>query len=302
MAEKPILCADSSREAGEPLAGSATPYRVWLLLEYRPVWQAKAAKPGNNTIVDNATKHIHDALNAAPDSKMLFIRQQSRKDGPLSAFIVFSDETSPRTYRLTFDNYPDLLNLPLANMLNGQIDESLRHNEPLYTVCVHKERDRACGTYGWGVYSALTESVGGQVWQSTHIGGHRFAATLISFPRGTYYGHMNPDEVPALLSAEQNGAMYTRKVRGRACYPKPAQAAEVKLREQLGTHAYDALRHVETTETGEDAWQVTFADASGTHHTVNVTKQMSDFRVYSSTGNDTPDAVPIYNTTSYARS
>lgn len=295
MPEKLILCSDSSREAGEPIAGSATPYRVWLLLEYRPVWQAKAAKPGNNTIVEQATKHIHAALNAAPDSKLLFIRQQSRKDGPLTAFIVYSDEANPRSYRITFDDYADLLNFPLADMLNGTIDESLRHDAPVYTVCAHKERDRACGTYGWGVYTTLTQSAGEQVWQSTHIGGHRFAATMIAFPHGTYYGHLDAGEAPALLQAEQNGAMLLSKVRGRACYPKPTQAADVKLREQLSLTQYNALRHVETVETADNAWRVTFADAANTHHTVAVTKHESDFTVYASTGNETPDHVPVYN-------
>jgi hypothetical protein len=149
------FCSDSSRAAGEPLAGTASSNEVYFLLEYRQAWTPKAVKPGNNTLTGPVTEHIQTALKASGRKvKPMFIRQQGTPaDAPLTAFIAFPTETDPTVYRLSLNSYDDLLDLPLVDMLSGEIDELLRYDGPLVTVCAHKERDRACGRDGWAVYT-----------------------------------------------------------------------------------------------------------------------------------------------------
>jgi hypothetical protein len=296
MTNKLTLCAASSRDIGEPLAGTGSHYNVWFLLEYRPNWHPKAVKPGNNTINAGLQTYIQEALENAGNTRMLFIRQLGRREGPLKCFIAFTDEIAPRVYALDLNRYEDLLNVSLPDMLTGDIDEEHRHDAPLYAVCVHKERDRACGTYGWSVYNALRDLAGDQVWQSTHIGGHRFAGTLVAFPHGTYYGYLDPEDTAPLLQAERDSKIYLPRLRGRSCYPEPVQAADATLRERLDLASYDALRLKNATEAATNQWHVTFADRQGTQHTVDVAQKMSDYEVYKSTGNTEPERVPVFAT------
>ena len=37
------------------------------------------------------------------------------------------------------------------------------------------------------------------MWRTSHIGGHRFAPTLIDFPEGRYWGHLEPDALEKLV-------------------------------------------------------------------------------------------------------
>src|SRR5215218_3519444 len=38
-----------------------------------------------------------------------------------------------------------------------------------------------------------------RVWRTSHIGGHRFAPTLIDFPEGRYWGHLEPDALEKVV-------------------------------------------------------------------------------------------------------
>lgn len=294
MAEQGVLCADSSREAGEPLSGTGSQYRVWMLLEYRPNWHPKATKQGNNTINPGLQSHINEALEQVGDARFLFIRQLERKAGALRCFFIFADELVPRAYALDLNRYEDLLSHPLSDMLSGRVDEQYRHNEPVYAVCVHKERDRCCGTYGWSVYNALRELAGGQVWQSTHIGGHRFAATMVAFPHGTYYGRLEGDDVASIIGAENQANIYLPRLRGRSCYAPQVQAADAFVRETHGLTEYNAMRMKQATTVDDKTWHITFVDRSGTQYPVKVTREMSDYVVYKSSGDAEPRQVPYF--------
>ena len=63
-------------------------------------------------------------------------------------------------------------------------------------VCTHGSRDVCCGRFGYQVYDILRRRymVRGKirVWRSSHIGGYRFAATLIDYPEARYWGHLEP--------------------------------------------------------------------------------------------------------------
>jgi len=49
-------------------------------------------------------------------------------------------------------------------------------SEPVFLVCTHARRSACCGRFGAPVARALAARHPGQVWETTHVGGHRFAA------------------------------------------------------------------------------------------------------------------------------
>jgi hypothetical protein len=60
--------------------------------------------------------------------------------------------------------------------------------EPLYLVCAHGRRDVCCARFGGPLARALSAAHPLQVWETTHVGGHRYAANLVILPHGLYYG------------------------------------------------------------------------------------------------------------------
>lgn len=282
------FCSDVSREVGEPLTATAPQTDVYFLLEYREAWHPKAAKPGNNKLSAAVSGHIQAAIQASGrEVKPMFIRQQGRTDGPLAAFVATPTAEGGAVYALALASYDALLDVPLAAMLRGEPGPGVLLDAPLFTVCAHKERDRACGKYGWGVYQALRDAAGdtAQVWQSTHIGGHRFAGTLIAFPYGAFYGHLDEADLPALLAETRAGRLYMPKLRGRSLYPMPVQAAEAALRAALGVADVGALALTRSEATGEQAWRVVMA-AGEVQHTVEVREVDAGYAVMKDSGGD----------------
>lgn len=110
-------------------------------------------------------------------------------------------------------------------------------------VCTHGRRDRCCGRYGQPFYRqarALVSALGLEstvnVWQVSHIGGHRFAPTLVDLPEGRYYGAMTIADWQAVLLRQGSLNVLSRIYRGWSLLPEPVQVLEGHLWQQQGWH------------------------------------------------------------------
>jgi hypothetical protein len=138
------------------------------------------------------------------------------------------------------------------------------HRGPLFLVCTHGRRDKCCAKFGVPLYRALREAAGDAVWQSSHVGGDRFAANLVCFPHGLFYAHAAPESGARIVSAYRDGRLSLGdEFRGRACYAYPIQAAEHFVREETGIDAVEGLRHLGSERAGEKSWRVRFAGPGG---------------------------------------
>ncbi|MEO1096085.1 MAG: sucrase ferredoxin [Cyanobacteria bacterium J06638_28] len=113
-------------------------------------------------------------------------------------------------------------------------------------ICTHATHNECCGVYGYPFYQTtiarirelgLTQQI--HPWEITHIGGHRFAPTLIDWPQGRYYGNL--DETSLMLLLQQKGAIapLLATYRGWSLLPKPLQVLEAELFQQ---HGWDWLQ------------------------------------------------------------
>ena len=81
-----------------------------------------------------------------------------------------------------------------------------------------------------------------QVWQTSHLGGHRFAATAVVLPTGVQLGRLAPSEADQVWQGIQSGTIHSlERYRGNTSWPKAAQAAAIKVRAVEGLMAVDAL-------------------------------------------------------------
>jgi hypothetical protein len=112
---------------------------------------------------------------------------------------------------------------------------------PLYLVCAHGRHDACCALRGRPVAQALERVRPGRVWETTHLGGDRFAANLLVLPTGDLYGRVPPAVAPALADRIDAGDVVPALMRGRIGLSPIAQAALIYAHEQLGIVARDAL-------------------------------------------------------------
>ncbi len=290
-----LLCSTVSRQAGEQLFGTVKPTDAWLLLEYDTRWGPEAFE--DSDLPEAVKTRLQTHLDAIPRSKLLMIRQKPRLAAPgIWFFVGLSREHDPALYAFRLDAYDDLLALDIpAICAQDPAYDDHRQAEPLFLVCTHGRHDRCCARYGVAVYERMAADVGAAVWQSSHVGGHRFAANMISLPHGVFYGYLEADRVPAVLDAVQGGQVALDFYRGRVCYPQVAQAADYYLRAETGLMDLDAYRFADAERTDSNRWIVRFvARTSGDTHDVTLAEDRSSVKTYGSCGDAQPSPVTQY--------
>ncbi len=196
---------------------------------------------------------------ALPHARIIFIRRRERRalDG-LCAFVAHASVGDRQLRRLDFERYDDLIGLDLRTA-------GVEVEHPLFLVCTHGKHDRCCARYGRPLYNAVCEQVDeGWAWQSSHIGGDRFAGNLVTLPDGVYYGRVDPSEAWAVVEAALEGRVYLPCYRGRSCYGFAAQAAELAVREATGLLGVDEVV-VRRIEGDGERWHAE-VEAGGTVH------------------------------------
>jgi hypothetical protein len=112
---------------------------------------------------------------------------------------------------------------------------------PVLLVCTHGRHNVCCARTGGPLARALRTRFGAAVWETTHVGGERYAPNLVCLPHGLYYGSLRPAEAVAAVEAYQRGEVMLDRLRGRAGLPEPAQAAEHFVRAHTGISGVDAV-------------------------------------------------------------
>jgi hypothetical protein len=260
---------------GEPLAGTAAAQtELWIVLEHPGPWGPKGAD--DSGLPAELVAHLARFTKAEKRARVQLIRTPERgAEAPLM-YLARSTPGKSALLRATLARPEDVLAIDFAAWAAGGVPAGFSAvDEPLYLVCVHGRRDRCCAQRGMPVYNALAALAPGKVFQTTHLGGHRFAATLLVLPEGICYGRFEASEAEALVAAQRAHHFHDlRRVRGRCAYEPEAQVAEVRLREELGELAFAALSLLSVERDMAGSAEVRFRhEASGAEHAVRVVKQ-----------------------------
>lgn len=274
-----FFCSELSRRAGERSAGTASTGVVWLLLEYPHGWGRHAFE--ESALPPEVKQFFKDALARIRHSRLLLIKtDRGRRDARMNLFVVRCRERSPFVVRLRLEKYFDALKYDLPLIASGRdLQGGEVCDRPLFLVCTHGRRDKCCAKFGVPLYNALREQAGDTVWQSSHVGGDRFAGNLVCFPHGLFYAHATPESGRRAVDAYRAGRVLVEELRGRACYSHPVQAAEAFVREEAGVDGVEDLRFLSAHSEGADAWRVRFEEgATQSVHEAHVVRRTSDFR------------------------
>jgi hypothetical protein len=264
------LCSDVSRAKSEPLSATASRLDHWLLVEYSGLW---ARKPLTGQALGEQIKaHLRDELSRVAPARLLFIKRPERRgERAIKLYFGTTLERQARFFERELDAYTDLLGLDLTDPRGA---DPLDH--PLFVVCTHGKRDRCCAVYGRPLYDAARHELDEDwVWQSTHVGGDRFAGNVVLFPPGLYFGRVGPTDASPLIEACLAGQVPLDHYRGRCCYSFAEQAAERALREELELLNLDDLALARTRREG-DAWKITFRTPNGELHEKTVLAEFGE--------------------------
>ncbi len=270
------FCAALSRAREEPLAATASRIDHWVLVEYRGAWQRDVL--GGGLLSPRLKEHLREQLAALRPARLLFVKQPERRaESGRRVLLASSKPGHERLLGLEVEHQDDVHAVDLVGALAGKESPFLPVEHPLLVVCTHGKRDRCCARHGRPLYDALRAAAPrGEVWQSTHVGGDRFAGNVVFLPHGTYYGRVAPGGVGDLLAALAAGHVDLEHYRGRCAYAFPVQAAERALRETEGLLGIDDLVLLDRERLGEDAWRVHFRTPDGAVHQLDVVAELGE--------------------------
>lgn len=252
----------------EPLAGSAPEARAWLVVEHPGPWGRQALT--DSGLPDDVVAHISRAETESP---LRFLaarhidhdRRHASPTTPRRVWFAYCNAEGSETRTTTIQALEQTLDWDLVALTEGRFPAtSDRVKEPIEFICTHSRRDSCCAVLGRERIASVPQALHNRVWECSHLGGHRFAATSLFLPSGRVYGRLPHHETPLEGALKEPDPVH---LRGPSYLPPALQAAEAAVRIDAQLSGMDAVsviaqqstdRHVQaqvTIESGQ-TWLV----------------------------------------------
>lgn len=222
-------CSVASENDDEPLAGTAPTDERWLMVEDPRPWAPQVALDPGPAWAGHRVQLIrrHGGAGAEPGVRVF-------------SAVLGDDGFDVRT--AVVDDLDAVAAL--------EPDDLTSYDGRLWLVCTNGRRDLCCAERGRPVAAALADRWPEETWETTHLGGHRFAATLLALPSGVTLGRLDPESAVAACAELETGVVPLDLVRGRAGWPPETQFADLHLRRRfeltrLGQVSRDEAERVE---------------------------------------------------------
>jgi hypothetical protein len=255
-------CAALSLEREEAMIGTASRVVRWVLVEQPGPWGRDAVVESR---LDETTAHVLRSAGRRHGFRPLVIRRPGWRDasGPRRVYLARTRAEGGWVEQLDLDDPRGLASIDWR-VLDAATAPGVGSPGPvaIHLVCTNGRHDPCCADLGRPVVRALAAAGTSEVWESSHVGGDRFAANVVSLPSGVYYGRVAPDEAARLLDELERGLLRLDRYRGRSCYGPQVQVAEYHARRHLGERDLYGLM-VEPGRPEGDRLPVTVRHAEG---------------------------------------
>jgi hypothetical protein len=249
-------CADDAESRGELLAGTASRADRFILIEHPTPWPHKAL----DAFSDDLRAALASACEAA-SAKLLLIRRPGERFPANGRYPqrwerrwAVYDVKQRRSLWGQWSTESDLNEL-VTTATSAPSDRWSA--DPVVLVCAHARHDACCGVRGRPVAATLAEARGDLVWESTHVGGHRFAANVVLPLDGTYYGRVQADTAVDVVDAHlEKSEVAGDHVRGFSWMAPAAQAVAVEAHRRWGPASANAIETSSVVALGPERWRV----------------------------------------------
>ncbi len=182
------------------MLGTASTIDRWLLIEHDGPWGADALRdarlPGGlRAFLRRAEREL--------GIRVLLIRRHRRSNerGTTTVAAVSTGSADPWIERAELPDPSALSELDLGPLATGVGVGWDRSDRPAFVVCTQGRRDPCCAERGRPLAAALARRHPDETWESTHVGGDRFAGNLVIFPEGLYFGRVEPDDADRVIAS-----------------------------------------------------------------------------------------------------
>lgn len=245
-------CSDRSLERDDPLAGTAGYGERWFLVEIDGAWgehaffQSRLDPELGHALV----RRIEGARMRPLAIRRTGRRTDERREQKQWHWAIVDARAGTESVRWgVVDDPAELLQVPLDG------STGVESSEPVVCVCTHARHDQCCAVKGRPVVAALARQYPQQTWECSHLGGDRFAATMIIFPEGLLYGRMTAGEAHRVVESQAHGEVEPEWLRGRTSFSNVVQAAQAFARDATGERRIAALAPLSENSAGGE-WVV----------------------------------------------
>lgn len=233
------------------MVATAPPATRWLLVEHEGAWPTHAL-----SAFPRAQAQALSQRAARLGARISLIRRPGRHPAAEGDFRWAVADVRPgregiRWHRAT----------SAEEIADADWDVEAGEGESVALVCSHSKHDVCCALRGRPVAAALQTQWPGRVWECSHLGGDRFAATMVLLPHGLCYGRLDEAVAGEVLSAHDRRALVPGLLRGRCADPREVQAAAtLAYQSGLAPALIDGLRPVGAPRSVDGVTTVRFRD------------------------------------------
>lgn len=242
-------CSQAARVIPEPMPGTAPRAQSWLVIEQHGAYGRKAlldsALP--RTVGEHLSATKQDSgtsvILARPTGAHARADEASRR-----VWLAHTAIGATEMHQARITDTDVLTELDVRAFAAGTMPNlGFPSSTPTLFVCTNGRRDACCALLGRKALEGIDDV---DVWECSHLGGHRFAATAVLLPWGYVYGHVTAEAVRQIMAEARAGRVYIPGLRGRSALSRTAQAAEILVRRAFDIVGPDDLSVLERDSFG----------------------------------------------------
>ena len=277
------FCTDHAIACGEPLPGTAALADRHLFMRWpkgrwrRPRFDATGL-----------SEQLRAEMQAA-SGQGRYVGLVDLADGPELELLSFPDATSivPRDQAHAAEL--------IAQWRMGVTLSDNRLQRRVILCCTDAKTDACCARYGFPVFKALAAAAPAfnlDVLQCTHIGGCRFAPSVIVMPDRQRYGRLTPAAVPEFLGMVARNNIYLPAYKGNPELNELEQSAEAATR--IWAEGRQTIEEIEIADVDLLTDDIATIHVRLNGQTIAVNAQRQNFAVYGNCRNmdDEPPLKP----------
>ena len=238
-------CSTQWNVPGLPIWGTAPAASFWVGLEQNGPWGGRAwVESGLDAQVGSAIEQAclgHDGRGVLVRDP---VSHAVTQEGTRRVLVCGGLGTRPWLLAGEIDDPRAVLELPFALLASGSPEDVAAsvgwlqpHREGVLLVCGNGRRDACCARLGGPLARVLAAARPGRFWESSHLGGHRYAPTVLVLPTAQLLGRVTgPLAVDALAAADRGETISpgSDHDRGRSHLDPARQVAEAFVRRRAG--------------------------------------------------------------------
>jgi hypothetical protein len=239
MTAPAFRCAVQAELRGDSMLGTAWPYAKVLLIHQPGPWGPRGLLESR---CDPDVARRIDVAAASAGMRLQAIRRPGKHEVGTPAGGFWVGVADARAGAVSWWRTHDLAEVAFELEAGRELRQPATvDTAPLFLVCTHGRHDACCALRGRPLAQELQHARPGRVWETTHLGGDRFAANLLVLPFGELYGRVLPFAAAELAERVDAGEVLPGLMRGRIGMSPIAQAGLVFAHQHLGIAARAGL-------------------------------------------------------------